>query len=358
MSGEKTEKPTEKKLRDSRNDGKVSRSRDITEAVSLYAPIGFIIATGNTLFDQFRAIAYLALQFVSGDHSVTNTLAQIYRLGGLLILSVAPVLGVAALSGFVASIAQVGFQVSMKSVTPKLENVSPASGLKRIVSVRTLLDMLKTLLKAAAVAAVMWTVIEGMLPLIAQSQYLPLSELAKVFGHVLSRVFLFAPVVFLVFGVVDIRIQRALFMKELKMSKDEVKREFKDSEGDPLIKGERRRIARELAFSAPPGQRVATANMLVVNPTHYAVAVRFQPREHPLPRVVAKAVDEGVEGLRRIARDAGIPIIGNPPVARALYKVNVDEPIPEALFEVVAAILRWLEAIGPEAIAALRQEAT
>jgi type III secretion protein U len=136
-----------------------------------------------------------------------------------------------------------------------------------------------------------------------------------------------------------------MFLKKMKMSKDEVKREHKNQEGDPRIKGERRRLAREMA-TAPPPSKVGMANMMVVNPTHYAVAVRYAPDEHPLPRVIAKGMDEQAAQLRYAARDAGVPIIGNPPVARALYKVGVDQPIPEELFETVAAILRWVDAIG------------
>jgi type III secretion protein U len=349
MSDDKTEDPTDKKLKDSRKDGKVSHSRDLSDAISFFAPIGILAAMTNYLRDHFRSIVTLSLEFSRDDHSLTNIMTQTYDLARLMIGAVLPVLGAAALASFVSSVAQVGFQISMKPVAPKIENISPVNGFKKIFSIRTLIDLAKMLIKGTVVIIVMWKSIESMIPLLAMAPYQPLPVLAMLLWHIVLRLLMFAAAVFVVFGVVDIKIQKKIFLKDLKMSKDEVKREFKESEGDPMIKGERRRIARELALSPPPSQKVATANVLVVNPTHYAVAVRYQPREHPLPRVIAKAVDDAVVELRRAALDAGVPIIGNPPVARALYGVGIDEPIPPALFESVAAILRWVETIGPDA---------
>jgi len=192
----------------------------------------------------------------------------------------------------------------------------------------------------------MWVTIRWMLPLIVGSLYQPLAELSKLFWALLVKLFIVAAAVFVVIGVVDVKLQRALFMRKMRMSKVEVKRERKQMDGDPKIKAERRKLAREFATTAAPQQRVGFANALIVNPTHYAVAIRYAPDEHPLPLVIARGMDESAAQLRRFAREANVPIIGNPPVARALYKVGVDEPIPDELFETVAAILRWVDAIG------------
>jgi type III secretion protein U len=212
------------------------------------------------------------------------------------------------------------------------------------------IDLVKMIVKAAIIGVVMWFTIKWILPLIVGSLYQPLPELSKLFWSLLIKLFAVAVAVFIVIGVIDVKLQRVLFLRKLKMSKDEVKRERKQMDGDPKIKAERKKLAREFATSAAPAQRVGFANALIVNPTHYAVAIRYAPAEHPLPLVIARGMDESAAQLRRFARDANVPIIGNPPVARALYKIGIDEPIPEELFETVAAILRWVDAIGARQI--------
>jgi type III secretion protein U len=293
-----------------------------------------------------RAVVDISMGFVVGDHSLTNMNTQLYKLGGVALSAIVPCVCVAALAAVAASIGQVGMQIATKPVTPNPMAVSPAAGLKRIFSVRTLIECAKMVVKAVIVFSVMWVTVKWLFPLIVGSLYQPLPGLVRMFWEILLKLFMVAAAVFILVGAADVKLQSFMFLKKMKMSKDEVKREHKNQEGDPRIKGERRRLAREFASAPPPQSKVGMANMMVVNPTHYAVAVRYAPDEHPLPRVIAKGMDEHAAHLRRAAHDAGVPIIGNPPVARALYKVGVDQPIPEELFETVAAILRWVDAIG------------
>jgi type III secretion protein U len=345
MSDEKTEEPTDKKLKDARKEGQVSRSSDLTDSISMLAVVVLLVGGASRFSDAMRAVVNTAMGFVDGDHSLTNMNTQLYRLGGVALSAIVPCVCVAALAAVAGSLGQVGIQIATKPVTPDPKAVSPAAGLKRIFSVRTLIECAKMVVKAAIIFCVMWESIKWLFPLIVGSLYQPLPGLVRMFWDILLKLFMVAAAVFVLVGAADVKLQSFMFLKKMKMSKDEVKREHKNQEGDPRIKGERRRLARELA-TAPPQAKVGMANMMVVNPTHYAVAVRYAPDEHPLPRVIAKGMDEQAAHLRHAARDAGVPIIGNPPVARALYKVGVDQPIPEELFETVAAILRWVEAIG------------
>jgi type III secretion protein U len=148
-----------------------------------------------------------------------------------------------------------------------------------------------------------------------------------------------------VFGPVDYAIQRWQFMKDQRMSKDEVKKEYKSQEGDPEIKHKRKQIAREDARSNPR-KAVAGANAVVVNPTHYAVAIRYRAEEFGLPVVVAKGVDGEALMIRRHAEEQGVPLFTNPPLARSLHQVPLGRPVPEELFEAVAAVLRWVDEVG------------
>jgi type III secretion protein U len=346
MSEEKTEQATPHKLREARKEGQVSRSADLTAAISMMAVVLLLATLGSQFSDAMRAIVDLMLGYVSSDHSLVRLQVQIYKLGAILLLALLPFAGTAALASFLTSAAQTGIQISMKPVTPNIEMVSPAAGLKRVFSVKTLIEAAKMVVKAAIIFFAMWETIKLLLPLVVGSLYQPLPGLTHTAWVILLKLFMVASVLFVVIGAADAKLQNLMFHKKMRMSKDEVKRERKTQEGDPRIKGERRKLAREMISGPPPAEKVSLANMMVVNPMHYAVAVRYAPQEHPLPLVVAKGVDEQAAALRRAARDAGVPIIGNPPVARALHKVGENEPIPEELFETVAAILRWINAIG------------
>jgi type III secretion protein U len=345
MSDDKTEEPTQKKLRDARRDGQVSKSSDMVDAVSMAAAVMVVVSSASSYSQTLHEIVNVAIQFVGGDHSLTNMTQQTYKIGALALTIILPCVLAAALGAIVASIGQVGFQITTKPVSPNLESVSPVAGIKRIFTIKSLIEIAKMIVKASVVFIVMWVTIRQMVPLIADGLYQPLHELSVVFWEMLHKLLIVSVAVLIITSAADIKLQGIMFMKNMMMSKDEVKREYKDSEGDPHLKGERRRLAQEMV-NEPPPQKVGLANMMLVNPTHYAVAVRYAPDEHPLPRVIAKGMDEHAAVLRREARDAGVPIIGNPPVARALYKVGLNQPIPEELFETVAAILRWVEAIG------------
>ncbi|QGZ65822.1 type III secretion system export apparatus subunit SctU [Paraburkholderia acidisoli] len=348
MSDEKTEQPTDKKLRDARRDGEVSKSTDLVDGVLLAAGVIALAAGGGALVDAARSSLQIALRFVGGDHDMVTLAVALQQIGSRVIGAVAVPVGVGMLAILLALMPQVGFQISMKPVSFNLQAVSPMAGFKKIFSVRALIDLAKMLIKGATVALVMWQTVKGLMPMVVGSLYQPLPELARLFSQMVLKLFGVAAVVFVILAAADIKLQKWLFIRSKKMSKDEVKREHKQDEGDPMIKGERRRLARELAASAPRA-RVGAASVMVVNPTHYAVAIRYAPAENPLPVVIAKGYDLEAAALRREAQLADVPIVGNPPVARALYKVELGAPIPEELFETVAAILRWVESLGGKA---------
>lgn len=347
MSEEKTEDPTEKRLRDAREDGDTAKSTDLTDASSMAAAVAVLMLGAGTFAGACRFIMTTALAVTADSRDWPSLLIRMTTIGWQVLLIVVPVMAAPALVAIAVQIPQVGFQIALKPVTPDFERVHPVEGFKRIFSWRSVIELVKMIAKALLIGCVMLFTIRQMLPLIVGSLYEPLPELAHMFWSLLFKLCIVATLVFIVIGAIDVKLQSALFLRKMRMSKDEIKREHKEDEGDPKLKGERRRLAREFATSAPDSQRrVGLANALIVNPTHYAVAIRYAPDEYPLPLVTAKGMDETAAQLRRFAQRANVPIIGNPPVARALYKVGLDEPIPEELFETVAAILRWVDAIG------------
>jgi type III secretion protein U len=345
MSDDKTEEPSDKKLKKAREEGQVSKSTDIVDGVVLLSGVVVMIAFGNSMVDTMRSALNITMRFVGGQHDMRSLWVAFDQIAIQCVSAIAPAVAAGVLAVIISLMPQVGFAISTKAVSFNFGAVDPIGGVKKLFSLKTLIDLLKTVLKGVVVSLVMWQTIEGLLPLIIGSLSQEVPQLSKLFSQVLIKLLEVAAGLFLVFGAADFKLQKFIFLRGQKMSKEEVKREYKESEGDPQLKGQRKQLAREIANS-PPRQKVAGANMLVVNPVHYAVAVRYAPEENPLPFVIAKGRDKLAVALRREAELENVPIIGNPPIARALYKVNLDEEIPEELFEAIAAILRWVDSIG------------
>ncbi|KVO31351.1 type III secretion system protein HrcU [Burkholderia ubonensis] len=346
MAEEKTEEPTEKKLKKVREKGQVAKSKDVADAVTLAAVIGVMTAGESMLTGGLTRAIRTALDFVQGERTSQATLAALHDLAASAALTMLPFVVAAIVAGVVSQAPQAGFMITLEPVMPKFDALNPMNGIKRIFSLKSLLELVKMIVKAVVLACVIWKMMTSLFPLVVASVYEPTPQLLRVLWTVLMKLLGVVVLVVVVFAAADYKLARVMFIRDNRMTKEETKREHKESEGDPHTKGERRRLAREIATSAPPRQKVGQANVLVVNPTHYAVAIRYAPDEHPLPRVIEKAVDDGALALRRHAHALGVPIVGNPPVARALYRVERDAAIPEELFETVAAILRWVESVA------------
>jgi type III secretion protein U len=346
MSEEKTEAPTPKKLRDARKKGTVVKSADLISAALLLAMIGMFQFASRWILDSLHQAITIAVGFCTSDLSTQALWSALLHMLGVCAMVCAPISLVGLLAAAIATVGQIGVQVTFAPVMPKLNAISPGAGMKRIFSKKSAIDLAKMTLKAIALAIVLWQTITSLLPLITDALYEPLPQLAAILWSSIERLMMIACLLYLVLGAVDWKIQHWLMIKSQRMSKDELKRERKSHEGDPKIKSERKKRARELIKGDPRPAAVARSNVVVVNPTHYAVALRYAPQEHALPVVLAKGVDADALAIRRLAAAYGIPIVANPPVARALHRVELDSNIPEDLFEVVAAILRWVQSIG------------
>ena len=346
MSGEKTEEPTEHKLRKAREDGQMVKSQDVASAASTLAALVTLVALADGAMERLRLVFRQALDF--GDAELTMDL--IYKKLGVMALDglwiIAPVVVAAAAGAAIGMAAHVGFQITPKAVTPKFDSINPAQGIKRVFSLKSLLTFVLNLLKALAVGVVVWQVIVALMPLVVGAVYQTPSSIGAIGWEASLKLFYFAVGVFVLLAPLDYLLNRRMFLKEQRMSKDEVKREYKSQEGDPEIKGQRRMLAREIVES-DPREAMGRADALIVNPTHYAVAVRYRAHEVGVPIVLAKGVDESALHLREMAREMDVPIFANPPLARALHVVPLNQPIPKELFEAVSLVLSWVEQLGP-----------
>jgi type III secretion protein U len=345
MSGEKTEEPTDTKLQEARKKGEVPKSQDTTMAFSMLGVCIALMLLSSNIMEHLRLIVNLGLKFGGADIPVTDLYRRIGEMVIEALFIVVPLLVVAGISAAIGIFSHVGLVISMEPVMPKPEKVDPAAGLKKIFSVKSVVTFLQMLFKAIVLGAVLWNVITQLIPLIAAAAYQSVDGIGVIAWEAIKKIFSYAVALFMVLGPLDYGIQRWQFMKGQKMSKDDVKREFKNQEGDPEVKGQRKQLAEEIVNSDPK-KSVAGANAIIVNPTHYAVAVKYTRDEIGLPIIVAKGLDDEAMLIRAYADEFGIPIFSNPPLARALYKVPLNDCIPEEAFEAVAIILRWVEDVG------------
>lgn len=338
---EKTEEPTEHKLDEARKKGQSPKSADIVVAMILVVSLLALTGGGEAMHDRLAKIVTLTLRQGMQARSNEEMFAVVTDLVSNGLMAALPLVAVSVLVAVVALFGQIGFNLSFEAISPKFDKLNPAEGLKKIFSVRSLIDLVKAIFKAVALGCVIWSIVRGLVPLLVGSAYLSPHAAGQIAWASMLKLLAASCVVFIVVGPIDFGIQRWQFMRDQRMSKDEIKREYKEAEGDPQMKGQRKQLAQEMATTAPQ-QRVPGATVVVTNPTHYAVALRYEPGETALPMIVAKGMDEQAAVIRHLAKEHNVPIIGNPPLARALHKIPLDQPVPEELFEAVAVVLRWV----------------
>lgn len=347
MSSDKTEEPTDQKLRKAREKGQVAKSQDLSQAVSMLGVTIVLLLSADDTLARIHRLFDQAMNFGDGDLPLADLYERVAAMAAEAGFIVLPLVLVAAVFSVIGVMSQIGVLVSMEAVTPKVENLNPAEGIKKIVSAKSLMVLGQMILKAVVLGVVLWRVILVLLPLVTGAVYQSVPAIGAIAWVAVTKVLCIGLLLFLLLGPLDLAIQRWQFMKGQRMSKDDIKREYKDAEGDPQMKHQRERLAREIASGPDRKNAVAAASAVIVNPTHYAVAIRYDAQGSGLPIIVAKGFDDEALLIRGYAEAAGVPVFGNPPLARALFKVPLNEPVPEALFGAVAAVLRWVGAIGP-----------
>ncbi len=344
-SGEKTEQPTQKRLKDARKKGQVSKSQDLSSALLLLAAVGFLWLVGNFIgtfaVDSIREQVQWAATFKG---AMTEEVVFSALLKGLIsfALILAPLFIVVWVFAFTVNYLQVGSLFAPESIKPKFSKLNPAEGFKsKFLKMRPYVELGKTLLKMIITAVVVGNVLWGAKADIVMLTTKPIDvAVTFTFGLVIQIGFLVG-LAFLVLGAADYFLQNYLHKRDLRMTKHEVKEEFKETEGNPLIKSQRRMLHREL-LSEGMAAAVQKADVVVANPTHVAVALMYERGKSEAPIVVAKGADLMAAQIRKLAKEARIPITRDIPLARALYELELDDEIPEELFEAVAVVLRWV----------------
>lgn len=341
---EKTEQPTSKRLREAREKGQVCKSQEVGATMVLLSVFGIFLGAGSFIWDTLVSMFELPLRAMNMPFvaALSQTSSQVMDKG---LTIVAIVLGTAICAGLTANLIQIGVLLSFKAAMPKLDKLNPAQWFKKTFAMKNMVELIKTIVKTLVISFVVKIAIEDNVGLLLGIPHGGIGGIApaagNLFGALISKV---APV-FIAVAALDYFFQHHQYIKGLMMTKDEVKREYKEMEGDPQIKGKRKQLHQEMAMSNTLSN-VRKASVVVTNPTHVAVALIYDEKKTPLP--IVAGMGEGLLARRivEVAKEEGIPIMQNVPLARALLQDGVEnEYIPADLIRPVAEVLRWAQAL-------------
>lgn len=346
---DKTEPATPKKKEDARKKGQVAQSRDVSTVVLLVAAV---LALSSALGTRLaRGVARLAVEIWQGSWLLPGSLSDYHvvwmELGAVVLIGMAPFALLFLVIGVAGNLLQIGWMMSAEALSPKFERLNPISGLKKLFSLDRLYELAKSLLRLLLVVAILTWLLTPALPEVLGHVGASTTAIAALGGELLRDSVWAILVIFGAMAAVDVVWQRTQHEKRLRMSKQEVRDEAKQREGDPKVKSRIRQIQREIAQRRML-EAVAEADVVVVNPTHYAVALQYRPPVQSSPKVLAKGRNHVALRIRGRAEELGIPIVENPPVAQLLYKTaEIDREIPEDLYQAVAEVLAYVYQLNP-----------
>jgi flagellar biosynthetic protein FlhB len=339
---EKTEEPTSKKIADARKEGNVPKSQDTSGVITLFVAILAFMMLFHYMEEHiiFLFKYYFSLQGMSIDKPFLIDIAIVTIREFLLIIM--PVAIAVAIAGVAAALAQFGFLFTVKSIKPDFKKINPLTGMKNLFSMKKLIEGVKMTFKSHITLGV------GFFYFFLFIQELPtvaLFSLPDQLEWLKEKIILIAFVILFVifiFAIIDLVIVRKQYFDGLKMTKQEIKDEMKNMDGDPLIKSKIRQKQMEMASKRMMSE-VPNADVVITNPTHYAVALKYDEFQSAAPVVVAKGIDDVAQQIKKIARESEVHIVQNPPLARSLYaEVELEKPIPQELFGAVAEVLAYI----------------
>jgi type III secretion protein U len=346
--GDKTEKPTHKRLEDARKKGDVAKSKDVTSALGLV--IWLLLGVMLVGFAGHRLAALMdALLTTIGQGWATTGFAGAARSLGaqaaeLALTLVAVLLLPVAAVGLLTDFLQAGPVLTFEKLKPKLDSMNPVEGVKRMFSMDNAIELIKSILKAVLMFVLGWLLLRSAMPQIvalARSADLPVQAVGDLLWSLTLKLMIWTAAAFAGVALLDAVYQRWSFTKKMMMSMRDIKQEMKESEGDPHMKAKRRQMAQELAQSSA-ANAARNANVLVVNPTHIAIAIDYDRETNPVPTIAAKGEGHVALSMRRAAEEAGVPIVRNIPLARDLLaRAEVDEIVPSDLFDIIAEVILW-----------------
>lgn len=343
FAGEKTEKATPKRKQDARKKGQVLKSMELNSAlILLLSFLSFKIFAPSIMEEINRFFQFTFAQAGSTELTVNNVNGLFWAMIVSTTKMLLPVVGVAMAGGIIASYGQVGFVFTTETMTPKFERLNPLQGIKRMFALRTFVELLKSLIKIAIVSLLVYSAIKNEFnnfPVLIQMN---IFQSTAFLGQLVLNIAFRVGAVLLVLGVIDYFYQRYEYEKSLKMSKQEIKEEFKQQEGDPQVKAKIKEKQRQMSLRRMM-QAVPEADVVITNPTHLAIALKYNNESMGAPLIIAKGQDHIAEKIKEIAREHGIVTYENKPLAQALFKTTeIGDEVPADLYQAVAEVLAFV----------------
>ena len=348
--GEKTEQATPKKLRDAKKKGQVAKSQDFPAAATFIASICIVLAMAPMLYRELGTVLTDTFSLVTHPHILEVLGPVFYNAIYVIFVTTIPILGVVAGIGMFVTFLTVGPVFAPDVFKFDIKKFNPIDNLKAKFKLKTLIELLKSLAKILVASILVYRVVKTSIPTLIQTQSMPMSVALAVFSYFLWDVVIKVGIFFGIIAIFDFMYQKFAFNKEMMMEKFEIKQEYKESEGSPEIKGRRREVAREIAYSEGPAAGANRANAVVTNPHLIAIALGFEKGIDPCPFILAMGQGILAEQIIKIAEKKNIPTVRNIPLAHTLWeKAKLYEYIPEETYEPVAEIIRWLAELEHEA---------
>ncbi len=342
-SDNKTEKPTPRKIQQAREQGQVAKSQDMNSAISLGTATLGIAFIGPYTFTMVYSMMQYSLSHLSARPmtlaSFSQTLQQTIE---SIVWLLFPFLLMMLCMGVLSNLVQIKPLFTVKPLMPKLEKINPLKGFQRLWSLRSIVEVVKSLIKMTVIGVSGVLIIKGHIGELMMLGSVEVSLAWSTIFQVMGQIALWATILFLILGMVDWWYQSYELEKQLRMTKQDIKDERKNQEGDPMIKSRIRQVGIQISKNKQLAM-VPTADVVITNPTHFSIAIRYDPDEAPAPRVIAKGQDHFAFKIREVAKEHNIPLVENKPLARSLYAmVEVEHMIPPELFVAVAEVMAFV----------------
>ncbi len=345
FNGEKTEQPTSKKRGNARDEGQVAKSQEISTALLFIVAFFSLNLLSGYMYDKIYTIMVESFKIISSFEDIFvagyfgRYMANIALQTGLIVL---PLMAIVLILGVIVNVVQVGWKITTKPLKPKFSKLNPISGFKRIFSMRAIMELAKSIAKLLVILLVVYNTIKGQIMQIYLMFDYGLEHSIKIFAKLAVSMGISVGATFLIIGILDLVYQRYKLTKDLKMSKQEVKDEYKEAEGNPEVKGKIKSKMREAAMRRMM-QDLPSADVIITNPTHFAVAIKYDGALGSAPKVLAKGQDFLALKIKEQAKEYDITIVENKPLARTLYaSVEIGQEIPPDLYQAVAEVLAYV----------------
>lgn len=344
--GDKTEEPTAKRLQDARKEGQVAKSQELISGAMLFMLFIAIKLFGGYIANSFIKVFHRNYGYISVYSVETPEIGNLTSMFGRAMLDILlmtlPIFAFAIVIAVMLNIFQVKWKVTSKPLQPKFSRLNPVSGFKKIISMDKIFELIKSVAKIAVIFIVAYTTIMDEIESIKILYDLDLMQAVLYISDFVINMGIKISAVYLLIGFVDFIYQKLKFKKDMRMSKQEVKDEYKQQEGDPQVKGKIKSKMRESSMRRMM-QKMPDADVVITNPTHFACAIQYDKEKAAAPVLIAKGADHLAQKLKDIAKEYDVPIVENKPLARMLYyNVEIDAEIPQELYQMTAEVLAYV----------------